>query len=387
MKNQKICIIGGGLTGLITALCLSKLKINIDLIAGNIKQNLSSNRTLAISQNNYDYFNKLNSFIFTKKEFWPCSQIKLYSESKNNFFSEIFQIQKKQKKVFYMMENSKVIKYLIKNIQKNKFISLKNDKKVNTISSLGLLKSVKTNDITTKYNLVIICTGKKSNLIKNYSPDKSFGYSYDEVSITTTLKHSVLKNNIARQIFSDDEIFALLPISNIKSSIVWSVKKSKIKEYLNKNQLKNKIKYYCKNYIKNIKFLNKIEQRDLNFFTRDKYCHNRVLLFGEALHSVHPLAGQGFNMILRDLSILEKTLKDKIKLGLDIGSDDILAEFSSKTKSRNFAFSVGIDFTKKLFSINNKPFKSLRNLVLSKLNKNQTAKNIFYNLGDKGLKF
>ena len=115
-----------------------------------------------------------------------------------------------------MMENSKVIKYLIKSIQKNKFISLKNYKKVNTISSLGLLKSVKTNDITTKYNLVIICTGKKSNLIKKYFPDKSFGYSYDEVSITTTLKHSFLKNNIARQIFSDNEIFALLPISNIK---------------------------------------------------------------------------------------------------------------------------------------------------------------------------
>ena len=91
-------------------------------------------------------------------------------------------------------------------------------------------------------------------------------------------------------------------------------------------------------------------------------------------------------MILRDLSILEKTLKDKIKLGLDIGGDDILAEFSSKTKSRNFAFQLAL-ILQKTFFYKLKPFKSLRNLVLSKLNKNQTAKNIFYNLGDKGLKF
>ena len=308
MKNQKICIIGGGLSGLITALSLSKLKINIDLVTGNLKENLTSNRTLAISQNNYDYFNKLNSYIFTKKEFWPCSQIKLYNESKNNFFTEIFQIKKENKKVFYMMEGSKVIKYLIKNIKKNKFISLKSNKKVNTISNFGLLKSVKIDNTTSKYNLVIVCTGKNSNLIKNYFPEKSFGYLYDEVSIITTLRHSLLKNNIARQIFSDNSIFALLPISNTKTSIVWSIKRNKAKKYLNKKQAQKKIKYYSQNYLKNIKFLKKLEQKDLSFFTRDKYFYNRVLLFGDALHSVHPLAGQGFNMTLRDLSALDLSL-------------------------------------------------------------------------------
>ena len=387
MRNQKICIIGGGLTGLITALSLSKLKINIDLIAGNIEQNLTSGRTLAISQNNYDYFNKLNSSIFTKKDFWPCSEIKLYSESKNNSFAEIFKITKDKKKVFYMMESSKVLRHLIKNIKKSKFISLKNNKEVNAISSGGLLKSVKINEVTSKYNLIIICTGKNSSLIQKYFPDKSFGYSYDETSITTILKHSSLRNNIARQIFFDDEIFALLPVSNTKTSIVWSIKKSRTKKYLNKKQVEKKIKFYSKNYLKNMKFLKKIERKDLNFFTRDKYFYNRVLLFGDALHSVHPLAGQGFNMILRDLSILENILRDKIKLGLDIGSIDILSEFSNKVKSTNFAFSIGIDFTKKIFSIKQKKLKYLRNLVLAKLNKNQTAKNFFYNLGDKGLKF
>lgn len=387
MENQKICIIGGGLSGLITALSLSKLKITIDLVTGNIKENLTSNRTLAISQNNYDYFNKINSNIFTKNEFWPCHQIKLYNESKNNLFHEIFQIKKENKKVFYMMESSKIIKYLVKNIKKNKFISLKNNKKVNKISNLGLLKSVKIDNITSKYNLVIVCSGKKSNLIKDYFHEKSFGYSYDEVSITTTLKHSLIKNNIARQIFSDNSIFAMLPISNTKTSIVWSIKKNKAQKYLNQKQAQNKIKYYSQNFLKNIKFLKKIEQKDLSFFSRNKYFYNRVLLFGDILHSVHPLAGQGFNMTLRDLSILEKILEDKIKLGLDIGSNDILNEFSRKIKPRNFAFSVGIDFTKRFFSIKQKPLKAFRNLFLNKLNQNQTAKNFFYELGDKGLKF
>ncbi len=55
MKKQKVCIIGGGLTGLITALSLSKLNINIDLISGNIVQNPKSSRTIAISQKNFDF--------------------------------------------------------------------------------------------------------------------------------------------------------------------------------------------------------------------------------------------------------------------------------------------------------------------------------------------
>ena len=66
MKKQKVCIIGGGLTGLITALALSKLNLNIDVITDNNKV-AKSNRTIAISQNNYEFLRKLNIFKFKKK--------------------------------------------------------------------------------------------------------------------------------------------------------------------------------------------------------------------------------------------------------------------------------------------------------------------------------
>ena len=88
--------------------------------------------------------------------------------------------------------------------------------------------------------------------------------------------------------------------------------------------VKKKIQSYTKNYLENIKFATKIERQDLSFAIAKKYFDGRVLLFGDALHKVHPLVGQGFNMVLRDLSYLKKILKDKINLGLDIGSSDIL---------------------------------------------------------------
>ena len=78
MKKQKICIIGSGLTGLITAITLSKLNIYVDLVTTPNKNN-RSNRTIAISENNYEFMKKLNIFNFSKDEFWPCSNIKIYT--------------------------------------------------------------------------------------------------------------------------------------------------------------------------------------------------------------------------------------------------------------------------------------------------------------------
>ena len=125
----------------------------------------------------------------------------------------------------------------------------------------------------------------------------------------------------------------------------------------------------------------------MNFFIRKKYFQDRILLFGDALHQVHPLAGQGFNMILRDLVSLEKILANRINLGLDIGSYDILSEYSDEIKPRNLIYSLGIDFIRNCFSIENKSFNLIRNKIITKLNKNSLAKDIFYNIANTGFKF
>ena len=393
MEKQKICIIGGGLTGLITAITLSKLNLKIDLITGNINQDITSNRTIAISQNNYDFLKKLKVFKFSKKEFWPCSKIKLYTEAKKKEFTEIFGLNrdKKQKKqILYMVKNSIITQHMIRNIKKKKTISLKTQKIISGIVPSGLLKSVKFKSKgNSKYNLIIICTGSNSYLVKTLFNDRSFEHSYGEVSITTTLKHGFVKNNVARQIFLNNEILALLPISNTKTSIVWSIKKDIMNKNKNKNDffLKKRIKFYTKYFLKKVKFVTDIEYKDLNLLIRKKYYQDRILLFGDALHVVHPLAGQGFNMVLRDLASLERILKNKINLGLDIGSSEILSEVSNETQPRNFIYSLGIDFLKNCFSFQKKPFKDFRNKIITRLNKNNFVKDIFFNLADKGFKF
>ena len=391
MDKQKICIVGGGLAGLITAITLSRLNIKVDFITGNNSgDNIISSRTTAISQNNYDFIKKLKILKFSKRKFWPCAHMKLYAKDEKKKFIEIFEINKDQKQILYMINNSMIIKHMIRHIKKNKLIKFKSQKKISAIVTSGLLKSVKfKNKDNSKYNLIIVCTGSNSNLSKIIFDNQFFGYSYKEVSITTVIKHSSLTNNIARQFFLNNEILALLPISSTKTSVVSIVKKNIINKYKNKKNLflKNKIKFYTKDFLKKVEFISNVEFKDLNLSIPKIYYQDRVLLFGDALHEVHPIAGQGFNMVLRDLAILEKILKNKIGLGLDIGSSDILSEFSSKTKSRNFVYAMGIDFLKNSFSSQNQSFNKLKNKTITGLNKSNFIKDVFFNLADKGLRF
>ena len=393
MEKQKICIIGGGLTGLITAAVLSRLNLKVDLVTNNIHKSIKSERTTAISHYNYSYLKKFSFFKSLKKLFWPCGEMKLYSREKNEILSEIFNFKtkkKKQNKILYMMNNSEVIAKLCNRLKKEKLIKFKFKKKVSEITSNGVPKNLKLKKINnSKYNLIIFCVGGNSDLSKKMLRQDTFSNSYNEVALTTILKHNSLKNNAARQIFLDNQIFALLPLSNSKTSIVWTVKKKYFLGLSNKKNsfTKKKIHSLASIFLSKIKFSNKIEFGALNFLIRKKYFDDRMLLFGDALHTVHPLVGQGFNMSLRDLIILEKILKEKLDLGIDVGATDTLLEFSKAAKSRNFAYFLGINFLKDYFSVKNNFFSKFRNLTVSNVNKNKFIKNIFFNLANEGFKF
>ena len=88
--------------------------------------------------------------------------------------------------------------------------------------------------------------------------------------------------------------------------------------------------------------MDKIQSFDLKSVSLRSYYHNNILAFGELLHKIHPLAGQGFNMTIRDIKILSKIIEKKLDLGLPIYSS-INTEFENNSKYKNLIFSNGID--------------------------------------------
>jgi hypothetical protein len=106
-------------------------------------------------------------------------------------------------------------------------------------------------------------------------------------------------------------------------------------------------------------------------------------MFGENLHKIHPLAGQGLNMTIRDIKIFLDIIDFRINLGLPIDKS-ILLEFTNKTKHYNYLFSSGIDFIHEFFKLDNNFGNLYSKKLFNFLEKNSLFKKYTTKIADKG---
>ena len=365
---MNICIIGNGLTGLSLAKNLVNKKIHVHFYHENKIHNLSSSRTIGISKNNLEFFRKEVHKI-PKKLLWEIKKIEIYSEKLEK--ETLLRFQNNKDHLFYMIKNDELYKTLLGEISKSKFFKKKLIKK--NFLSVDLKKNH-------KYDLIINCD--PNNLLSNKFFTKKIQKNYNNLAYTTILKHKKLNNNIATQVFTKNGPIAFLPISNSQTSVVCSLD-TKNKKYNNNEVLelisKNNPKYQIQKTLELSSF--KLSSSNLR-----NYQHNNILAFGDLLHRIHPLAGQGFNMNIRDIRILSEIIQNKIELGIQLDSS-ILSEFEKKTKIKNFIFSNSIDLIYEIFNFDKKIKNNNFNKILKTIGKNTKLNNYFIKLADKGLNF
>ena len=365
---MNICIIGDGLTSLSLAKSLTNKKINVHFCHKNKIENLSSSRTIGISKNNLEFFRK-KIYKIPKKNFWEIKKIEIYSEKLEK--EKLLKFENNNDNLFYMLKNDDLYELLISEISKNKFFTKKLINKNSFYQNL-LNKN--------KYDLIINCDS--NNFLSRKFFTKKIDKDYDNLAYTTIVKHNKIKNNIATQIFTKNGPIAFLPISNNETSIVCSLD-TKDKKYNDSEVLdlisKNNPKYEIQKILKLSSF-------KLNSSNLRNYHHENILAFGDLLHRIHPLAGQGFNMTIRDIKVLSRIIQNKIDLGMQLDSS-ILNEFEKETKNKNFLFSNSIDFIYEAFNfdkkIKNKSFKKILRII----GKNKNLSGYFIKLADEGLNF
>ena len=380
MKLQKICIIGNGLAGLSAALVLSLENIKVDLYTGNYKKTKieKDERTTAISESSYQFIKKkLN----TKNSniFWPCKEIQLFYEDRN-IISNFLNFEEKNKNLMYIFKNEKLKKNLNQKIKKKKNIKLikKNVTNVDYMNSSILL-----NKKNFFYDLIILSIGSHSKLYNNITLGRSIEKNYKEMSLTTTVSHNC-KINKTSQFFLKEGPLAILPFDKNTFSVVWSVSNvffQKNKKLI-KKILSEKIKELLKNFkIKNIR---DIQSYPINLSLKTKYFKKNVLILGDGLHAVHPMAGQGFNLVLRDIKKLNDLMVKAINLGLSLKNSFLLKDFYEARKPENIILGLGIDLTN-IFFKNNKYFHPIKKILLSNISKFKFIKKISQIISDKGI--
>ncbi len=363
---MNIALIGESITSLILSKILTKKNINVSLFFERnnlIKQSL---RTIGISKNNIDFLKKNN--IDVSKLSWPIKGIKIFKEI--NRQNELLNFKNDKNNLFSLIKNKDLFNLLKKKLSKNK--SLKKFVIKNNFDYQKILKNK-------KYDLIINCD-VRNNISKNFSHRK-IDKDYNSFAFTTFINHNSCKNNFATQIFTKNGPLAFLPYSKNQTSVVFSLINNN--SFLN-SDVEKLVKEY-NNYYK-INSFSKFEKFKLSFSVARSYYFNNILFFGDNIHKIHPLAGQGFNMTLRDIKILENIIDQKLALGLSLDKT-ILKDFESKTKHLNFLFSSSIDIIHEFFKFENKIGNKYSEELIKYLGKNRLFNKYIPNIADRGLFF
>lgn len=362
---MKICLLGSNLTNLILAYQISKKKLPIDIYCSAFPSVPNTSRTIAISSENFQYLNPKNTFKF---KYWPCKAIKIYNDKNTN--SEILNFANVKKDLFYLFYYSDLYKYFLSKIKKSKFINLKK-------KNMNNLKKQDISDLSNKYDLII--NSETKNKISKTFFFKKINKDYKSYAYTFLINHKPKENNLAIQVFTKYGPLAFLPLSTNKTSIVFSCEGSKKKD----SEILSIFEKYNK-FIEITK-INKVESFNLKFSMLRNYYHNNFLAFGDLLHRIHPLAGQGFNMTIRDINLLNKIIDQKLRLGLQLDSL-VCNEFQKESKHFNFIYGYGINAIYEFFKIDNETKNLISSSVFSILNKSSQFKKISKLISDKGIK-
>ena len=357
---MKVCIIGDGLTSLTLAKTLVNQGIYVDIFSDlkNQNKNQNKNRTIGVSKSNIDFFNK--NILNINKLLWNINKIEIYSQSLNN--KKILNFEKNDEQLFAIIKNYELLRNLESALRESKFSNFK--KKKFNYELLGR-----------NYKLVFNCD-TNSPIFKKYFY-KKIEKDYKSYAHTTIINHKkFLNNNIAFQIFTDNGPIAFLPISKLQTSVVYSSKEKKTID------LKKYIRMYNKNYT-----ITKIN-KSINFRLKSSnlriYRYKNILAFGDSLHKLHPLAGQGFNMTIRDINEILRLIRSKVKLGLDL-DESIFLDFEKNIKHKNYIFSNGVDFVYEFFNLESKMKAKFFSQTVKVLGKNKFFNKFFTNFADRGI--
>ena len=356
---MKVCILGNSLTALTLAKTLVNLKINVEILY--IKKNLdfSKTRTIGISQSTLDFFNE--NVISINPVLWKLKKIEIFSDNLTR--EKLINFEKDSEQIFSIVQNSNLYKILKNDLSKNK---LYNSKFFNNKNLLFI----------NNYDLIINCD--PLNLITKKYFSKKIIKNYNSRAYTTIIKHNKIINDIASQIFTKEGPLAFLPISNNETSIVFSIHHYNDQQKINIEQL---IK--DKNFRYKIKSMDKVQSFDLQFSSLRSYYHENILAFGDLLHKIHPLAGQGFNMTIRDIKLLSNIIKSRLDLGLPL-DNSINTEFENSAKHKNLIFSKGVDLIHEFFNFERKIKNNFLSKSIQRINKNKLINKVFTRIADRG---
>lgn len=224
-------------------------------------------------------------------------------------------------------------------------------------------------------SVVIGCDGRQSTIAKGAGIART-GWDYEQTSLVCAVEHDLPHNGIAHQFFTPAGPLAILPLTGNRSSIVWTEARAVAQEINARDDegYLQALRPVFGDFLGDIKLAGERFAYPLGLSLAQSFVAPRVALAGDAAHGIHPLAGQGFNLGVRDAAALAEVLIEARRRGEDIGAIDVLERYQRWRRFDTAALAVVTDGINKLFSNDNPILRAGRDLGLGLVNRVPTLR-------------
>ncbi len=226
--------------------------------------------------------------------------------------------------------------------------------------------------------LLVGADGARSK-IREQAGIATHGWDYDQAAIVTTVAHEREHQGRAEEHFLPAGPFAILPLTGKRCSIVWTEGKREAERIvaLPDTEFHDELEKRFGLALGDIEVVGPRLAFPLGLFTARSFIAERIALVGDAAHIIHPIAGQGLNMGLRDVAALAEAVADAARLGLDVGSPDVLERYQRWRRFDTMTMSVATDGLNRLFSNRSDALRLFRDIGLGLVERVPALKRVF----------
>lgn len=214
--------------------------------------------------------------------------------------------------------------------------------------------------------LVIAADGRFSSL-RAEAGIKTNAWRYEQSGIVATVRHERPHEGVAQEFFLPSGPFAILPMTRNRSSLVWTERAQSTSAYLalGDEAFRTEIEHRFGPYLGAIEVEGPRWSYPLAFHLAQRYIAPRLALIGDAAHAIHPIAGQGFNLGVKDIAALVDVLVEARGLGLDTGAMSVLLNYQRWRRFDSASLALGTDVLNRLFSNDLPPVRLARDIGMS----------------------
>jgi 2-octaprenyl-6-methoxyphenol hydroxylase len=226
--------------------------------------------------------------------------------------------------------------------------------------------------------LLVAADGAKSR-VREQAGIATHGWNYGQSAIVTTVAHERPHEGRAIEHFLPAGPFAILPLKGSRSSLVWTESDAEAKRIvgLPDDEFHAELERRFGLHLGDIGVVGARRAYPLGLFIARSFVAERIALVGDAAHVIHPIAGQGLNMGLRDVAALAEAIVDAARLGLDIGGAEVLERYQRWRRFDTAVMGVATDGLNRLFSNESDVLRLMRDVGLGVVDRMPALKSFF----------